>query len=98
MRIIFLFFFSVLLIIGCSSISTTSDYDPSADFASYNTFSIYDGTIEGSELETAPLVKKRVLEGLLLAVLIPVQINISLIFVICRDSSIISSKDIMVKE
>ena len=64
MRIIFLFFFSVLLIIGCSSISTTSDYDPSADFASYNTFSFYDGTIKGSELETAPLVKKRVLEAI----------------------------------
>ena len=64
MRIIFLFFFSVLLIIGCSSISTTSDYDPSADFASYNTFSIYDGAIEGSELESAPLVKKRVLEAI----------------------------------
>ena len=54
----------VTLIVGCSSISTTSDYDPSADFASYSTFSIYDGTIEGSELESAPLVKKRVLEAI----------------------------------
>ena len=63
-RIIFLLFLSALVIIGCSSISTTNDYDPSADFSSYNTFSIYDGTIEGSELETAPLVKKRVLEAI----------------------------------
>jgi hypothetical protein len=63
-RIFLSFFLSVLVFIGCSSISTTSDYDPSADFLSYNTFSIYDGTIEGSELENAPLVKKRVLEAI----------------------------------
>ena len=63
-RIIISFFLTVLFFTGCSSISTTSDYDPSVDFTSYNTFSIYDGTIEGSELETAPLVKKRILEAI----------------------------------
>ena len=63
-RIVLSLFLLMLIFVGCSSISTTSDYDPSADFASYNSFSIYDGTIEGSELETAPLVKKRVIEAI----------------------------------
>ena len=57
-------FILIIFLVGCSSISTTSDYDPSADFASYSTFSIYDGTIAGSELESAPLVKKRVMDAI----------------------------------
>lgn len=48
---------------GCSSVSVTSDYDPAADFASYKSFQIYKGEIKGSELETAPLVKKRVIDA-----------------------------------
>jgi hypothetical protein len=49
---------------GCSSISTTSDYNPSVNFVSYSTFSIYDGVIKDSELENVPLAKKRVLEAI----------------------------------
>jgi len=63
-RIMFSSLVSIIMFYGCSSISTTSDYDPSADFAGYSTFSLYDGTIEGSELESAPLVKKRVQEAI----------------------------------
>ena len=51
-------------ITGCSSVSVTNDYDPGADFSSYNTFSIYEGVIKDSELENVPLAKKRVLEAI----------------------------------
>jgi hypothetical protein len=57
-------FISIGFITGCSSISVTSDYNPGTDFISYNTFSIYDGVIKDSQLESAPLVKKRVLEAI----------------------------------
>jgi len=55
---------SFIIITGCSSISVTSDYDTSADFSSYKTFYIYSGELKGSELETVPLVKKRVLDAI----------------------------------
>lgn len=51
-------------LISCSSISTTSDYNPETDFSSYSTFCIYNGVIKDSELETRPLAKKRVLESI----------------------------------
>lgn len=51
-------------ITGCSSISTTSDYNPAVNFVSYTTFSIYDGAIKDSELESVPLTKKRVIEAI----------------------------------
>lgn len=54
----------VLGFIACSSISTTSDYDPEVNFDFYTTFSIYDGVIKDSELESRPLAKKRVLEAI----------------------------------
>ncbi|MCW8803456.1 MAG: DUF4136 domain-containing protein [Ignavibacteriaceae bacterium] len=54
----------LLGVIGCSSISTTSDYNPAADFVSYTTFSIYNGVIKDSKLESVPLAKKRVLEAI----------------------------------
>jgi hypothetical protein len=62
----FILFSAVIFAVltGCSSVSVTSDYDPSADFSKYNTFDFYKGTIEGSELESAPLVKKRVMEAI----------------------------------
>ena len=56
--------FTLIGLAACSSISTTSDYNPATDFSSYSTFSIYDGVIKDSELESAPLVKKRVLEAI----------------------------------
>jgi len=62
------YFFLVLLVFGflagCSSVSVTNDYDPAADFSTYNTFSIYDGVIKDSKLENVPLAKKRVLEAI----------------------------------
>lgn len=59
--------FSVILlafITGCSSVSVTNDYDPGTDFSTYNTFALFDGTIEGSELESHPLIKKRVMDAI----------------------------------
>jgi hypothetical protein len=67
MYVIKYFFLAIVILgflAGCSSISVTSDYDPEADFISYNTFSIYNGVIKDSQLESAPLVKKRVLEAI----------------------------------
>ncbi len=61
------YFLVVLFLLGftaCSSISTTSDFNPETDFASYSSFNIYNGVIKDSELESAPLVKKRVLEAI----------------------------------
>jgi hypothetical protein len=57
-------FVAIGFITGCSSISTTSDYNPGIDFGSYNTFSIYNGVIKDSKLESVPLAKKRVLEAI----------------------------------
>ena len=62
-KYLFIAFF-VLGLAACSSISTTSDYNPGTDFSSYGTFSIYSGVIKDSKLESAPLVKKRVLEAI----------------------------------
>ena len=53
----------ILTVAGCSSISVTNDYDLNADFNSYKTFCIYSGMLKDSQLENAPLVKKRVLEA-----------------------------------
>jgi hypothetical protein len=55
---------TLFILAGCSSISVTDDYDPGVDFSKYKTFAIYKGAIEGSELESYPLVKKRVLEAI----------------------------------
>ena len=57
-------FISIGFITACSSISVTSDFNPGADFISYNTFSIYTGVIKDSKLESVPLAKKRVLEAI----------------------------------
>ena len=59
-------FISFLLIglAACSSISTTSDYNPELDFTSYGTYSIYNGIIKDSQLESVQLAKKRVLEAI----------------------------------
>ena len=51
-------------IAGCSSISVTNDYDPNTDFAGYTTYDVYQGVIKDSQLESAPLVKKRILESI----------------------------------
>ena len=62
-RNILLVVFLTLITMGCSSVSVTSDYDTSVDFNNYKTFYVYSGVLKDSELETAPLVKKRVLEA-----------------------------------
>lgn len=51
---------SIIFISGCSSISVTNDYDIYADFTTYKTFYIYTGVLKDSQLESVPLVKKRV--------------------------------------
>jgi len=52
-----------ILIAGCSSISVTSDYDPASNFSGYKTFAVSEKSIDGSALEQAPLIKKRVVEA-----------------------------------
>ena len=55
---------TLVVLAGCSSVSVTNDYDPAADFSKYNFFAVYKGAIKGNELESYPLVKKRVLEAI----------------------------------
>jgi hypothetical protein len=51
---------------GCSSVSTSFDYDPAVDFSKYKSFKIYEGeTIPDDELEKNPLVKKRILNSVI---------------------------------
>jgi len=52
-----------ILFFGCSSISVTSDYDPAGNFTGYKTFAVHEKAINGSVLETAPLIKKRVVDA-----------------------------------
>jgi hypothetical protein len=54
----------VLITLGCSTVSVTSDYDLNADFSKYKTFYINTGELQGSKLESVPLVKKRVLDAI----------------------------------
>ena len=55
--------FSGMFLAGCSSVSVTSDYDPASDFSSYKTFAVSENIINGSALEKAPLIKKRVIDA-----------------------------------
>ena len=51
----------VLSLVGCSSISTSTDYDPEIDFTKYKTFMWYAGEMPADdELVKYPLVKKRI--------------------------------------
>ena len=61
---ILLLFGTILLMVGCSAVSVTNDYDPGVDFSNFKTFALYQGTINGSVLESVPLVKRRVLEAI----------------------------------
>ena len=50
----------LLSLVGCSSISTSTDYDPSVDFTKYKTYMWYAGEMPADdELVKHPLVKKR---------------------------------------
>lgn len=57
-------FFTILLLVtfvGCSSISTTTDYDPTVDFSKYKTYMWFAGEMPADdELSKYPLVKKRI--------------------------------------
>ena len=57
-------FFTILLLVtfvGCSSISTSTDYDPSVDFTKYKTYMWFAGEMPADdELGKYPLVKKRI--------------------------------------
>jgi len=55
---------TIILLVKCSSISVSSDYDVYADFTKIKTFYIYKGYLKDNKLEDAPLVKKRVLEAI----------------------------------
>lgn len=63
-KYLLVFLVTLLFLSGCSSVSVTNDYDPAIDFSNYKTFALFNGIIDGSELESAPLVKKRVLEAI----------------------------------
>ena len=59
--LIYFLFLTGLILTGCSpSISVTSDYDPASNFNGYKTFAVHENPINGSVLEAAPLIKKRV--------------------------------------
>ena len=56
--------FLLTAIIGCSSISVSTDYDPQADFTNYKTFAVQKDAVEGSELENYPLIKNRIISAI----------------------------------
>ncbi len=59
--IIFITVVLLLSLVGCSSISTTSDYDPTVDFSKYKTYMWFAGEMPADdELSKYPLVKKRI--------------------------------------
>lgn len=63
MKKVILFFTILLLVtfVGCSSISTNTDYDPTVDFTKYKTYMWYAGEMPADdELGKYPLVKKRI--------------------------------------
>ena len=59
--------FGLLLLIsmvGCSSISVNTDYDPSIDFSKYKTYKWFEGKApKDDELAKYPLVRKRVVNA-----------------------------------
>lgn len=51
----------LISLVGCSSLSTTSDFDPNTDFTKYQTYSWYTGDMPADDaLSANPLVQKRV--------------------------------------
>ena len=53
--------FLLVALVGCSSMSVTSDYDPSADFSGLKTYQWVKLQGTGDALEKAPLLMKRVM-------------------------------------
>jgi hypothetical protein len=61
----FVFLISLFIIWGCSSFSYKTDFDPAADFSSYQTYMWYAGKMPDDDaLSKNPLVKKRVGAGI----------------------------------
>jgi len=55
----------VLLVTGCESIQTHSDYDPAADFSGYRSFSwVADNPLMGSTAGGNPLTRERVQQAI----------------------------------
>ncbi len=55
---------SLFMILGCSSVSVKTDFDPGIDFSTYKTYMWYAGEMpEDDALSANPLVKKRVASG-----------------------------------
>ena len=51
--------------VGCSSLSTTTDYDKDVDFSKYKTYSFYEGNMPADDaLSANPLAKKRVISSI----------------------------------
>ena len=51
-------------LVGCSSISTNTDYDPTVDFSKYKTYQWFAGEMPASEvLSQNPLIKNRVVNS-----------------------------------
>ncbi|MCF6268875.1 MAG: DUF4136 domain-containing protein [Melioribacteraceae bacterium] len=57
----FLAYFLLVSFIGCSSISTSTDFDPSVDFTKYKTYKWFDAEMPDHDALTKhPLVKRRI--------------------------------------
>ena len=54
----------LFLLVGCSSLDVTTDFDPEIDFTAYKTYAWYTGDMpEGDALSQNPPVKKRALSS-----------------------------------
>lgn len=59
-RFVCVLFFVLALPAGCSSLSVKHDYDREVDFTKYRNYGWMEKEMPGDELETNPLIKKRV--------------------------------------
>ena len=65
MKQLLLFFsLSIFLLVGCSSLDVTTDFDPEQDFSTYKTYAWYAGEMpEGDALAANPLIQKRAISA-----------------------------------
>jgi len=55
----------LLLLVGCSSLDVTTDYDPATDFTAYKTYAWYAGEMPAEDaLAKNPLIKKRAISAM----------------------------------
>lgn len=62
MKKAFFLLFSVVMLISCSSVKVTTDYDSKVDFSKYKTFAFYKTGIDKAEI--SDLDKKRILRAI----------------------------------